>query len=175
MPTLTFPCMDVQLVPTSSVEANDYNPNFVAEKEMELLKLSIEQDGLTQPVVAYHDAARDRYTVVEGFHRYLLMRDHFKSRVIPVVVIDKPLGERMASTIRHNRARGKHLVDLQAELVKKMLRLGYDDAYIAAALGMTAEELLRMKQQVKVADILANAHYTQSWEVVPDGGGNGHG
>ena len=174
MSGLAFPCMDVQLVPTAKVEANDYNPNFVAEREMELLKLSIEQDGLTQPVVVYHDAARDVYTVVDGFHRYLLVRDHFASDVIPVVVIDKPLGERMASTIRHNRARGKHLVDLQAELVKKMLRLDWDDVRIAEALGMTAEELLRMKQQVRVADVLANAHYTQSWEVV-ETGGNGHG
>ncbi len=172
--TLTFPCMGVRLVPTAMVEANDYNPNYVAEKEMELLRLSIELDGLTQPIVVYHDATRDRYVVVDGFHRFLLVRDHFQSDVIPVVVIDKPLGERMASTIRHNRARGKHMVDLQAELVKKMLRLGWDDVRIAEALGMTAEELLRMKQQVRVAEVLANAHYTQSWEVVEEGG-NGNG
>lgn len=171
---VTFPCMDVKLVATEKVEANDYNPNFVAEKEMRLLRLSIEKDGLTQPIVVYHDESREHYIVVDGFHRFLLIRDYFCSDVIPVVVIDKPLGERMASTIRHNRARGKHLVDLQAELVKKMLRLGYDDGYIAEALGMTAEELLRMKQQVKVAEVLANAHYTQSWEVVAERG-NGHG
>lgn len=174
MPELTFPCMNVKLVPTAKVEANDYNPNFVAYPEMELLQISIERDGLTQPVVVFYDSSRDRYTMVDGFHRFQIVRDHFKSDVIPVVVIDKPLGERMASTIRHNRARGKHQVDLQAELVKKMLKLEWDDGRIAEALGMTAEELLRMKQQVRVAAVMANAHYTQSWKVV-ETGSNGNG
>jgi ParB-like chromosome segregation protein Spo0J len=158
--------MEVQLVPTEKVVANEYNPNYVAESEMELLRISIEEDGLTQPIVVFYDEEKDLYIVVDGFHRYVIVRDYFESDVIPVVVIDKPIEERMASTMRHNRARGKHQVDLTAELVKKLLRLGKTDDEIAHKLGMSAEEVLRLKQQVRVANVMANAYYTQSWEVV---------
>ena len=166
MNKLTFPCLDVKLVPTAQVVANQYNPNYVAQPEMELLRISIEEDGLTQPVVVYYDQSKDIYVLVDGFHRYAVIRDYFKSEVIAVTVIDKPLPERMASTIRHNRARGKHQVDLTAELVKSLLRLGKTDDEIARALGMSAEEVLRLKQQVKVAELMANAYYTKSWEVI---------
>jgi len=166
MKKLKFPCLDVELVSIVKVIANDYNPNFVATPEMELLKISIEEDGLTQPVVVYYDEKLDLYIVVDGFHRYIIVRDYFKSDVIPVVVLKKDLADRMASTIRHNRARGKHQIDLQAELVKKLLKEGWNDAAIAEALGMTTEEVFRMKQQVGVAELFANVQYTQSWEVV---------
>lgn len=160
--------MNVQLVPTNKVVGNVYNPNFVAKPEMDLLRLSIEEDGLTQALVVFYDKEKDIYIVVDGFHRYLVLRDHFKSDVIPVVIIEKNISQRMASTLRHNRARGKHQVDLTAELIKSLLRLGKKDDEIAHALGMSAEEVLRMKQQVKVAELMANAHYTQSWEVIDD-------
>jgi len=166
MKKLTFPCLDVQLVSTNKVVSNEYNPNYVAAPEMELLRISIEEDGLTQPIVVYYDNEQDLFIVIDGFHRYVILRDHFKSDVVPVVVIDKPIAERMASTIRHNRARGKHQVDLTAELVKNLLRLGKNDDEIAVALGMSAEEVLRLRQQVKVAELMANAYYTKSWEVM---------
>lgn len=168
MKKLTFPCMNVQLVSMNKIVGNLYNPNFVARPEMDLLRLSIEEDGVTQAIVVFHDKEKDIYIVVDGFHRYLVLRDHFKSDVIPVVVIEKNISQRMASTLRHNRARGKHQVDLTAELVKSLLRLGKKDDEIAHALGMSAEEVLRMRQQVKVAELMANAHYTQSWEVIKD-------
>lgn len=166
MKKLTFPCLDVRLVPMSQVVANQYNPNYVAQPEMELLRISIEEDGLTQPIVAYHDAVEDLYVIVDGFHRYAVVRDYFNSSIIAVVVIDKPIAERMASTIRHNRARGKHQVDLTAKLVKSLLRLGKTDDEIAHALGMSAEEVLRLKQQVRVAELMANTYYTKSWKVI---------
>ena len=168
MKELTFPCMHPKLVPTDKVVANEYNPNRVAEPEMELLQISIEEDGFTQPVVVYYDESKDLYIVVDGFHRYVIVRDYFKSDVIAVVEIDKPIEERMASTIRHNRARGKHQVDLTAELVKELLRRGRTDEEIAKALGMDAEEVLRLKQQVKVAETMANGYYTKSWEILDD-------
>ena len=163
MKKLTFPCLDAKLVPIEKVIANTYNPNFVASPEMELLKISIEEDGLTQPVVVFYDKDRDLYVVVDRFHRYIIVRDYFKSDVLAVAVIDKPIAERMASTIRHNRARGKHQVDLTAELVKSLLKLGKTDSEIAHVLGMSAEELLRLKQQVGIAEILANKEYAKSW------------
>jgi ParB-like chromosome segregation protein Spo0J len=158
--------MNPKLVPTNKVVSNEYNPNYVAAPEMDLLRISIEEDGVTQPIVVFYNRKKDIYEVVDGFHRYLILRDHFKSDVIPVVIIEKNIDQRMASTIRHNRARGKHQVDLTAELVKSLLRLGKTDDEIAHALGMSAEEVLRLRQQVKVAELMANVCYTKSWEVI---------
>ncbi len=161
---VTFPCLNVRLVPTNKVQANDYNPNKVATPEMELLADSIEADGVTMPIVVYHDKGADTYIVVDGFHRYLLLRDRFKCPEIPVVVIDKPLSERMASTIRHNRARGKHQVDLLAMLVRSLVNQGWPDDEIAKHLGMTYEELLRLKQVVGIAKVIKYKDYGRAWE-----------
>src|SRR3990167_5991154 len=107
------PVSHVQWVPLAKVEANDYNPNVVAKNELRLLYLSIKEDGYTQPVVTVYDGERDRYIIVDGFHRYLVLKYHDDIRertggLLPIVVIDKGINDRMASTIRHNRARGKH-------------------------------------------------------------------
>ncbi len=165
MPEITFPCLQARLVPMAKVKANDYNPNKVAPQEMDLLADSIEADGVTMPIVVYHDKQNDIYIVVDGFHRYLLLRDRYNCPEIPVTVIDKPLDERMASTVRHNRARGKHQVDLVAELVKALIRQGWEDEKIAVHLGMTMEELVRLKQVVGIARMFANPEYTKSWGV----------
>ncbi len=163
--TITFPCMSVRLVPTEKVVANTYNPNKVAHPEIELLADSIEADGVTMPLVVYHDIKSDQYIVVDGFHRYLLLRDRYKCSEIPVTVIDKPLDQRMASTIRHNRARGKHQVDLIGELVRSLVEQKWPDSKIAKHLGMTAEELLRLKQVVGIAKVIKYAEYGRAWEV----------
>jgi len=161
---LTFPCMNVQLVPIEKVVSNEYNPNKVSTTEMSLLERSIDCDGVTQPVVTFYDKDTDKYVVVDGFHRYLLIRDHFKSSVIPVVMIDKDIKERMASTIRHNRARGKHQVDLMGNLVRSLVEKGCTDVEIAKHLGMSAEELLRLKQITGIARMLKNKEYVTAWE-----------
>jgi len=161
---LTFPCMKVKLVPIEKCITNDYNPNRVAEAELVLLRLSIENDGVTQPVVTFYDKETDKYIIVDGFHRYILIRDHFKSPVIPIVVIDKDIKDRMASTMRHNRARGKHQVDLVGVLVRSLIEKGWNDMDIAKHLGMTAEELLRLKQVSGIAHTLKNKDYAQAWE-----------
>lgn len=154
----------MKLVPIAKVVANEYNPNRVAAKELELLIKSIEEDGLTQPIVTFYDRQADRYEIVDGFHRYWVLKEHFKCEEISVVVIDKPLAERMASTIRHNRARGKHQVDLVAEdIVKALVRMGWSDEKIAVHLGMTEEELIRLKQVVGIARMFANPEYSKSW------------
>lgn len=163
MPKVQFPCLKVQLVQASLVVANDYNPNSVASAEMELLKRSIQADGLTQPIVVFHDQEHGRYIVVDGFHRFRVLVEDFDCDQIPVVVIEKTLDERIASTIRHNRARGKHQVDLMAEIVRKLMAEGLDDAQIAKQLGMSADELLRLKQSVGVAPLLAGTEYSCAW------------
>jgi len=151
------------------VEANDYNPNIVAKNELRLLYHSIKADGYTQPVVTVYDAERDKYVIVDGFHRYLVMVYHADIReprggLLPIVVIDKPINDRMASTIRHNRARGKHNIAGMAGIVFKMLEGGWDDAAICSELGMEADELIRLQYVTGFAKLFENVEYRQSWE-----------
>jgi ParB-like chromosome segregation protein Spo0J len=115
------------------------------------------------PIVTYYDATIDRYIVVDGFHRYILLTKHFGCPEVPVVVIDKNIQDRMASTVRHNRARGKHQVDLMAELVKVMIQKGCSDEEIAEHLGMSDDELVRLKQVVGIAKLFAIPEYTRAW------------
>lgn len=160
---ITFPCLNAKLVPARKVVANDYNPNRVANPEMKLLAHSIEEDGLTQPVVVFYDAQADQYVVVDGFHRFTILKNHFKCAEIPVVVIEKDIKDRMASTIRHNRARGVHKVDLMSEIVANLVQLGWTDDDIAKHLGMEAEEVLRLKQQTGIVELFRNRDYSRSW------------
>ena len=142
------PVYNVKKIPVEKIVANDYNPNKVAKKEMELLYTSIKEDGYTMPIVCYYDEKNDNYIVVDGFHRYRTIMEHkdiYKREdgCLPVSVIEKDINDRMASTIRHNRARGKHEVELQANLVK-MLKDGWDEIKIMKELGMTLEEVQRL-------------------------------
>ena len=110
MKKIEFPVLNVKMVDIEKVIANDYNPNKVMSAEMKLLKLSIEEDGYTQPIVTYYDKALDKYIIVDGFHRYRCAKEFFNLPQVPVVTIDKPIEDRIASTIRHNRARGVHQI-----------------------------------------------------------------
>ena len=121
-----------QWVPIDKVRANDYNPNAVAKVEMNLLFTSIKHDGYTQPVVTFYDKDKDEYIIVDGFHRYCTMKNskylrELNHNLLPVVVIDKSMNDRRASTIRHNRARGAHSVTGMSDLVYKMLKDGWSD------------------------------------------------
>lgn len=163
------PVYSVLAVPFEKVKANDYNPNSVAPPEMELLEKSIWEDGYTQPVVTYYDASDDTYIVVDGFHRYLILKtsDRIREReggLLPVVVIDKELGDRMASTIRHNRARGTHNVELMSVIVAELVEMGKGDRWICKHIGMSLDELLRLKQITGLAALFANRDFSDSWE-----------
>jgi hypothetical protein len=156
----------VQWVPLDKVQANDYNPNNVAPQEMQLLAVSITADGFTQPVVTVHDVERDRYVIVDGFHRYTVARRYpeISGRThgyLPVVVIDKPLADRIASTVRHNRARGKHSIAGMSSLVFTMLTEGEDDAVICAKLGLEAEELARLKHITGYSKLFRDHEYAR--------------
>lgn len=159
----TDPACAPQLVLADQVRGNDYNPNRVASTEMDLLETSIDCDGITMPLVVMRDDAADQWIVVDGFHRHLVATERLGRKYLPCSIIDRPLAERMASTVRHNRARGKHHVDLLADLVKGMMSLGWNDERIAEALGMTVEELLRLRQIVGAAQMLASEEYSLSW------------
>lgn len=162
------PVYNVLAVPIEKVKANTYNPNAVAPPEMELLETSIWEDGYTQPVVTYYDKEQDLYIVVDGFHRYLTMQRSARIRerergMLPVVVIDKEIGDRMASTIRHNRARGTHNIELMSAIVAELVEMGKGDRWICKHIGMSADELLRLKQITGVAALFANREFSQSW------------
>ena len=163
------PVYNVKAIPIEKIQANAYNPNKVAPPEMKLLYLSINEDGYTQPVVCYYIADKDIYEVVDGFHRYLVMKtckdiyEREKGK-LPVAVIDKPLGERIASTIRHNRARGSHDVDLMSNIVAELTELGKSNAWISKHLGMSADEVLRLKQITGLAALFKDDEFSRAWE-----------
>lgn len=145
---LKSPVYNIIAVPIDKIVANDYNPNHVAKREMDLLYQSIKCDGYTMPIVCFYDQTFDKYIIVDGFHRYTIMLkypDIYKREngLLPVSVIEKDISDRMASTIRHNRARGKHEVELQASLVG-MLKAGWSESKIMQELGMTLDEVQRL-------------------------------
>jgi ParB-like chromosome segregation protein Spo0J/mannose-6-phosphate isomerase-like protein (cupin superfamily) len=163
------PVYNVKRVPIGKVTANDYNPNSVAPPEMALLETSIWEDGYTQPVVVVHDKENDKYVVVDGFHRYCVLRDSRRinereSGMLPVVILKKEMHDRMASTIRHNRARGTHNIELMSTIVSELVEMGKGDHWICKHIGMSPDELLRLKQITGVAALFQNQDFSQSWD-----------
>lgn len=147
------------------VEANNYNPNQVAPPEMRLLELSIENDGYTQPIVVW-EVEPGKYEVVDGFHRYLVGKKQKLSH-LPVVIINKDRtdrGDRIASTIRHNRARGKHTIAGISDIVLELSRRNWSDKRIGRELGMEPDEVLRLKQITGLAEMFADKEFSEAWE-----------
>lgn len=168
-PTKSQPVDNIRWVPIERVHANDYNPNAVARNEMRLLYTSIKHDGYTQPVVTVYDPENDRYVIVDGFHRYTTMRLNADIRettggYLPIVVIDKPINDRMASTVRHNRARGKHSILGMANVVFSMLENGWQDEAICNELGLEPDELIRLKHVTGFSKLFENVEYRKAWE-----------
>ena len=163
------PIYNVIAVPIEKIEPNTYNPNAVAPPEMRLLYDSIKEDGYTMPIVCYYDEERDVFIIVDGFHRYRVMKEHKdiyerENGMLPVSVIQKSLDNRMASTIRHNRARGSHDVDLMSNIVRELHELGRSDAWISKHLGMDKDEILRLKQITGLAALFKDVEFGMSWE-----------
>jgi len=163
------PVYDVRRVPIDKVTANDYNPNSVAPPEMELLETSIWEDGYTQPVVVVYNPDSDTYVVVDGFHRFKTLRDSERIRerekgMLPVVVLNKEMSDRMASTIRHNRARGSHNIELMSNIVSELVEMGKGDRWICKHIGMSPDELLRMKQITGLSSLFQNQDFSDSWD-----------
>lgn len=170
---MTSPVYNVTAIPLEKVRANSYNPNSVAPPEMELLELSIWEDGYTMPVVCYYIEEEDVYEIVDGFHRYTVLKTSERIRerengLLPVVVIDKPLNNRMASTIRHNRARGSHSIDLMVNIVAELEKSGMSDDWIIKNIGMDKDELLRLKQISGLAVLFADKDFSNSWDLIDE-------
>lgn len=167
------PVYQIQAVPIEKIHPNTYNPNAVAPPEMRLLYESIKADGYTMPIVCYYSKTEDEYVIVDGFHRYRIMLEHRdiyerEKGLLPVSIINKPMDQRMASTVRHNRARGKHDVDLMSNIVKELHELGRSDAWIAKHLGMDRDEVLRLKQITGLAALFKDINFGQAWSPVEE-------
>ena len=135
---------------------------------MRLLYDSIREDGYTMPIVCYYDQTEDQYVIVDGFHRYRVMLEHRdiydrEGGMLPVSVIDKPIDQRMASTIRHNRARGSHDVELMSNIVQELHEIGRSDAWISKHLGMDRDEILRLKQITGLTALFRDVKFGKAW------------
>jgi len=167
------PVYDIIAVPIDKIKPNTYNPNKVAPPEMKLLYESIKIDGYTMPIVCYYNKEKDIYIIVDGFHRYRIMLEYpdiyeREKGMLPVSVINKNLDQRMASTIRHNRARGSHDVDLMSNIVKELHELGRSDAWISKHLGMDRDEILRLKQITGLAALFRDVKFGKAWRPVEE-------
>lgn len=162
------PCDCVLWKKQSFIHANSYNPNHVAAPEMQLLYRSIESDGYTMPIVTY-DMGEEGWEIVDGFHRNRVGREYADIRArtygyLPITVIDKPKDERMASTIRHNRARGTHGIRPMSDIVVELSKIGWADEKICKNLGMELDEVLRLKQISGLKEAFMNHEFSRSWE-----------
>lgn len=167
------PVYAIIAVPIDKIKPNTYNPNKVAPPEMKLLYESIKVDGYTMPIVCYYNKEKDIYIIVDGFHRYRIMLEYpdiyeREKGMLPVSVINKNLDQRMASTIRHNRARGSHDVDLMSNIVKELHELGRSDAWISKHLGMDRDEILRLKQITGLAALFRDVKFGKAWRPVEE-------
>lgn len=166
--TKDHPVSYVIWVESDLVYANDYNPNTVAVPEMELLELSIKSDGFTQPIVTFK--TEKGYEVVDGFHRHLVGKKMGLSH-LPVVVIKKERtgkNDRVASTIRHNRARGKHRIEAMSEIVADLGKRNWSDKKIGKELGMDPDEVLRLKQITGLTELFADKDFSTAWDIEED-------
>lgn len=154
-----------------NIEANDYNPNSVAPPEMKLLEISIMEDGYTQPIVTYDEESK--FTVVDGFHRNRIGKESPKvneriNGYLPIVRINEwktDKTDRIASTIRHNRARGKHAVNSMSDIVVELRKRNWSDAKISRELGMDEDEILRLCQISGLAEMFSDQEFSEAWEI----------
>ncbi|EPN3648760.1 IbrB-like domain-containing protein [Enterococcus faecium] len=165
------PVYNVQRIPISKIRANSYNPNKVALPELNLLEKSIFIDGYTMPIVCYYLESDDYYEIVDGYHRFLVMKNseiiaQRENNQLPVTIIDKPITERIASTIRHNRARGTHSIDSMVSIIKDLIEAGISDRWIIDNIGMDKNELLRLKQISGLVALFADNDFSKGWEEI---------
>jgi ParB-like chromosome segregation protein Spo0J len=161
------PVYNVKRIHVDKIRANSYNPNAVAPPEMKLLELSIWEDGYTMPVVCYYIPEEDIYEIVDGYHRYTTLKNSKRifdreEGFLPVSVINKDESDRMASTIRHNRARGSHSVELMSNIVAELVESGMSDAWITRHIGMDKDELLRLKQITGLTSLFKDKEFSIS-------------
>ena len=168
---ILVPCARTIFVAREMIVANNYNPNFVAKDKMALLRRSIVDNGFCFPIVTIWDDIEEKFTIIDGFHRYSMSdKEWLDLDYIPVVWIDLDISDRMYATVQFNKARGVHQVDLDADLISSLLQQGEKEDEIADHLGIDIETVHRYKQLTGIADLFKNADYSTPWNAmeVPD-------
>jgi ParB-like chromosome segregation protein Spo0J len=166
---ILVPCANTLLVKTSLILANAYNPNSVSDDKMELLRQSIQDNGFCFPVVAIWDEDMEKFVIIDGFHRSVIVgEDWLDCDYIPLVVLQHDISQRMAATVQFNKARGVHQVDLDADVIRALLEQGLTEEDISTKLGMDMESVHRYKQLTGVAELFKNAVYSKSWDMVEE-------
>lgn len=166
---ILVPCCSTIIVSTELVVANGYNPNSVPEEKMELLARSILDNGFCFPIVTIWDEEQEKLVIIDGFHRSLMAGARWLGLShVPVVVLEHDITKRMAATVQFNKARGVHQVDLDAEVIRKLIEQGLADGEVAERLGIDLETVHRYKQLTGVAALFANSEYSGAWEMVDD-------
>ncbi len=165
---LNHPVLAIKLVAPVNIESNTYNPNRVAPPEMKLLELSMAKDGVTMPIVASRND-KGKYIIVDGFHRTQIIKYYppvceSLEGYVPIVELNKDIDDRIASTVRHNMARGTHKTSLSARLVGLLKKYNWTDKRIGTELGMDPDEVLRLKQLTGLAEAFADQEFSKSWE-----------
>lgn len=169
-PLIDEPVDCVLWIPVDEVIGNDYNPNAVAPPEIRLLEHSIAEDGYTQPIVGWQNG--EGIEIVDGFHRNRIGKESkkVKARIkgyLPITIVNQERADRsdrIAATIRHNRARGKHQVTAMSEIVQELVRRNWSNERISKELGMDADEVLRLKQISGLAELFADRAFSEAWE-----------
>jgi len=163
MKKVELTCMTPIIVPIDKIQANDYNPNKVASAEMKYLIYSIETFGLAYGITVIYQENIDKYIVVDGFHRLTVLKNHFKLKEVPVIILDLEMEKMMSATVAFNEARGKHQIDPTSDMVARMVNMKMSDKDICKALNMSAEELLRFKMQSGLPNLYKNEEFSRSW------------
>jgi len=168
--TIQFPCLEVLMVQREMVVANDYNPNHVSPEKMQLLMTSIIDNGFCFPIVTIWDEETEKYIIIDGFHRRLIAEAEWLDiKLIPIVVLKHDITKRMFATVQFNKARGVHQVDLDADLVRKLLEQGLAEESVAEKLQIDLETVHRYKQLTGIASLFAKAQYSLAWEMTENG------
>ena len=162
-PKVNMKAMEPQLIDIDLIYGNDYNPNVVYKPELDLLKLSILQNGFCFPIVVIADG-KGKYCIIDGFHRWMVMKDLLKQKQIPCVVLDHDIKMRVTATVQFNRARGVHQIVDMTKLVTKLIKSGMEDSEIMERLGMDADELLRLKQISGIKESFKDHYFSRSWK-----------
>jgi len=166
--TLLPPVCAIKLLPLNQISPNDYNPNKMGTPESRLLLHSLEQDGLTLPIIVNQLNKNELFTIIDGFHRYELLNKHPHLQpvkgYIPAIVLSKTRGKAMSSSIRHNIARGVHQVELTANMVIVLSQMNWSNERIGKELGMDRDEVLRMQQITGLAKAFQDQDFSTAWE-----------
>lgn len=166
--TIKLPCMTPLIVPLEDIVQNDYNPNHVAETEMQLLLTSIKENGFTYATTCVYDHELQKFIVVDGFHRYFIFKNCLKAKEMPIVLTMLDETKRRYATVQFNRARGEHSIDAMGNMVASLSQAGASDEEMCEQLGMKVEEIIRLKKLTGIAELFGTREYSKEMIVVDD-------